>query len=445
MTQRLKVLIVTYAFPPRGGVAVQRVLSWVKHFPSYDIDTTVLTVTPPRGTVQADTSLLDRIPSTVRVIRTPALEPYRLYRAIGGKRAQDAPEQRATQVAGESQKGGLGEALYKMVQERWLVPDPKIGWFPFALDAVRGLLDEGWVPDVILATQPPASALVIGAAIARLCDRPLVVDYRDPWTTGYYPLNRPPEVAAREVALEQSVLHQATAVTTVSTGFARKLQESVKESESFLKKVEAIENGWYQNSAQILNIPAHIQKTIVHAGSLYAQRSPEPFLHAMAALRESHPALTDGWTIRWLGNVDPAYLRLAESLHVPISYEGFVTHEESLIAQSQADILLLFSEGMLTAKIYEYLHAQRPVIAIGDSPELSQMFDDWGAGACYHREDIPGITSALATLIDARNAADKPIPLMLRRDLATIERGPLAAQMADLLWRVASGQPAAPT
>lgn len=438
MTSRLKVLIVTYAFPPRGGVAVQRVLSWVKHFPPLDIDTTVLTVTPPRGTVQSDASLLDRIPPSVRVIRTPSLEPYRLYRALGGKRAQDAPEQRATQVAGDSPKGGVGDAIYRTFQERWLVPDPKIGWFPFAIDAVKGLLEEGWVPDVILTTQPPASALVIGAAIGRLCDRPLVVDYRDPWTTGYYPLNRPLAVAARETALEQSILQQAAAITTVSGYFGQKLETTLLESAGNTEKIELIENGYEQDYEQILNLSAPLGKSIVHSGSLYAQRSPEPFLQAIASLYSSDPGLLDGWTIRWLGNVDPQYLRLAEALHVPITFEGYVSHAASRAAQSQADILLLFTEGMLTAKVYEYLQSRRPVVAIGDSEELDRMLRDWGVGACYRPSEAEGITNALRGLIAARNASSSPIVLELKRDLATIERGVLAGRMAALLRRVAA-------
>jgi len=441
MTAPLNVLLVTYAFPPRGGVAVQRVLSWARHLPAHGIRLTVLTVTPPHGTVQVDTSLLAEIPDDVRIIRTPALEPYRLYRALGGARAQDDPRQRTTQVAGARQQGGVGERLYRWVQERWLVPDPKIGWFPFALEAARGLQEEGFRPDVILATQPPATALVIGDALAQRWQVPLVVDYRDPWNSGYYPLDRPPVVADREVALERRVLQRAAAVVTVSVSFADKLAELVQDESGFTEKLVLIENGYEPIFGESLESIGGNGPVLLHAGSLYAQRSPEPLFVALRTLSTEDPALTTDWTLRLQGNVAPNYLRDAEATGVRMQYDGFVSHRDALQAQQQADILLLFTEGMLTAKVYEYLAARRPILAIGPAPDLDALLQAWGAGRCYDPADTVGIRDALKTLMQHRNATGKTTPLSLHKDLATIQRSALAGDLARLLYR-AAGRPA---
>lgn len=441
MTAPLNVLLVTYAFPPRGGVAVQRVLSWARHLPAHGIRLTVLTVTPPHGTVQIDTSLLAEIPDDVRILRTPALEPYRLYRAMGGMRAQDDPRQRATQVAGSRQQGGVGEQLYRWVQERWLVPDPKIGWFPFALEAARGLQEEGYRPDVILATQPPATTLVIGDALAQRWQVPLVVDYRDPWNSGYYPLDRPPAVADREVALERRVLQRAAAVVTVSVSFGDKLSKLVQDDSGFMEKLMLIENGYDPIFVENLESIGGNGPVLLHAGSLYAQRSPEPLFAALRALSTEAPALTTDWTLRLQGNVAPEYLHDAEATGVRVQYDGFVSHRDALQAQQQADILLLFTEGMLTAKVYEYLAARRPILAIGPAPDLDAFLQSWGAGRCYDPADTVGIRDALKTLMQHRNATGKTEPLTLMKDLVTIERSALADDLARLLYRIA-GRPA---
>lgn len=441
MTAPLNVLLVTYAFPPRGGVAVQRVLSWARHLPAHGIRLTVLTATPPLGTVQADTSLLTEVPDDVRVIRTPSLEPYRLYRALGGKRAQDDPRQRATQVAGSRQQGGVGERIYRWVQERWLVPDPKIGWFPFALEAARGLQEEGYRPDVVLATQPPATALVIGDALAQRWKAPLVVDYRDPWNSGYYPLDRPPAVADREIALERRVLQRAAAVVTVSASFAEKLSRLVQDDSGLMEKLALIENGYDPIFGENIESIGENRPVLLHAGSLYAQRSPEPFFAALRALTTEDPALTADWTLRLQGNVAPDYLRDAEATGVRVQFDGFVSHRDALLAQRQAEILLLFTEGMLTAKVYEYLAARRPILAIGPAPDLDALLQSWGVGRCYDPADNEGIRDALKTLMQHRNATGQTAPLSLHKDLATIQRSALAGDLARLLYRVA-GRPA---
>lgn len=429
----LRLLVVTYAFPPRGGVAVQRMLHLVRHLPAQGIESTVLTVTPPRGTVQADVSLLDLVPQDLRVIRTPALEPYRLYRALGGQRAQDDPRNRAALTAGGGSRS-LPERVYGLVQDRWLVPDAKIGWFPFALDAARAWAMEQGPADVVLATQPPATALVAGAAIAREWGCPLVADYRDPWTAGYYPQERPAAVSARERALERRVLAKAAAVVTVGESFAGILRELVEESGDNRDKVTVISNGFEPESYMNIKPLDFQHPAIVHTGSLYHQRSPLPFFEAFAALQQEQPALTDGWQVHLYGNVDPAFLTAAKALGLTqIHHEGFVDQRTALAAQAGADLLLLCSEGMLTAKVYEYLQARKPVLALGDSPELAALLDSYGAGVCLRPSDAEGIKAALAAMLQRKSGG----PLTLRRDPAEHAWSARVAEYAALLHRTA--------
>jgi len=65
----LNVLLVTYSFPPIGGVGVLRAASLARYFPSEGIRLDVLTA-HNASAVGFDPSLLSEIPSEVTVHRT---------------------------------------------------------------------------------------------------------------------------------------------------------------------------------------------------------------------------------------------------------------------------------------------------------------------------------------------------------------------------------------
>src|SRR5580704_7751442 len=88
MTQ-LNVLLVTYAFPPAGGVGILRAASLARYFPEFDIRFDVLTTRNP-SSVGADDSHLRDIPAEVTIHRTMTLHlPFGvkkwLKRMLSGK------------------------------------------------------------------------------------------------------------------------------------------------------------------------------------------------------------------------------------------------------------------------------------------------------------------------------------------------------------------------
>ncbi|MGD0579298.1 MAG: group 1 glycosyl transferase, partial [Bryobacteraceae bacterium] len=69
-----RVLLISYLFPPAGGVGVQRALAMARYLPRTGLSVTVLTARNPVTHVY-DAALEASIPAEVRVHRTPALEP----------------------------------------------------------------------------------------------------------------------------------------------------------------------------------------------------------------------------------------------------------------------------------------------------------------------------------------------------------------------------------
>ncbi len=73
----LNVLLVTYVFPPVGGVGVMRAASLARYFPAEGIRLDVLT-TRNASAVGSDPTLLKEIPTEVKIHRTVTLDlPFR--------------------------------------------------------------------------------------------------------------------------------------------------------------------------------------------------------------------------------------------------------------------------------------------------------------------------------------------------------------------------------
>ncbi len=69
--KRRRVLVLAYLFPPLGGAGVQRTLKFVRYLEPLGWDATVIS-TRSADYPARDPSLLQEIPETTRVIRTPA-------------------------------------------------------------------------------------------------------------------------------------------------------------------------------------------------------------------------------------------------------------------------------------------------------------------------------------------------------------------------------------
>ena len=111
-SKKIPILVISYLFPPRGGVGVQRIAKFVKYLPENGFKPIVLTVKKPSGSVPEDKALLDEISPDVEIIRTKSYEPYHIYRAVGGRRAQDDPSFRGELVDKGTKKDSLNLPSY---------------------------------------------------------------------------------------------------------------------------------------------------------------------------------------------------------------------------------------------------------------------------------------------------------------------------------------------
>src|SRR6056297_643237 len=150
-----KVLIITYYWPPSGGPGVQRVLKFAKYLPEFGWQPIILTV--KNGEYPAhDESLRKDIPESCKVYKTPALEPFSLYKKFTGM----AEDERIPTAALTEKKTNWKKKVAHWIRLNLFIPDAKIGWIPYAVKAGKHIIQKE-NPDTIFSSSPPPTVNLI--------------------------------------------------------------------------------------------------------------------------------------------------------------------------------------------------------------------------------------------------------------------------------------------
>lgn len=420
------VLCIAYLFPPRAGVGVQRITKFVRYLPDHSWHPIVLTPEKPSGSFPIDEGYLKEIPDSVEVFTAPSIEPYHIYRALGGKKRQDTADFRGILEGG--QKLGFAGRMYTALQAAFLIPDPKIGWFAPALDKAREILRNHKI-DMIFSTSPEATDHVIARAIAREWHIPWVMDFRDPWTTSLYAIKRPPLARQKEEALELSCLDEASAITVVQERYREEYLAKYPSLQSKPDKFHMLPNGFDPNDFAGIVPRAFDRWTVVYTGSISYPRNPEPFFKAWQLACERSPEFCDRAGCLFMGEFDSSFKALAPRYIMDgLEIESFQPRDAVYAAQLGAGALLLISEGYVTGKVYEYLATGRPILALTEGGDLEKLLDGARAGKCLAPDNIERIADTLIELFESRDRPFQPDTAYLSR----FDRRTITAELADI-------------
>jgi glycosyltransferase involved in cell wall biosynthesis len=427
-----KVLIISYYFPPSGGAGVQRVLKLVKYLPRYGWQPVVLTVNENADFPARDPSLLAEISKETSVHRTRIFEPYGLYRKWTGKKKTDPID-----IAANAQTtgGSAAEKLSEWVRATFFIPDARRFWKrPAMAEAVKILRSEKI--DLIFSSAPPYTCHLIGMALRGRNAVPWVADFRDSWV-GW--LSTPtrwwlPEKIDRH--LERSVLTRADRIVSVSNGVKRDLLSRNPEIEP--NKWSVIPNGYDGSDFEGLTAaPRRDRFVLTYTGSMYGKRNPETILAAVQSLFAANPEFRNRLLIRFVGRVDVRYVNAFQKLGDAFEHIPYVPHRVSLGYLLDSTALLLVideaaaASSIVTGKLYEYLRAARPILAVAPEGEAAALIRSLGAGSVVSSDDP---AEAEKTLLGWMRLWDegKPIPCASVADVLRFERKALTGEMAAL-------------
>lgn len=398
-------LLVSYQFPPLGGVGVQRALSFAKFFPECGYRVHVLT--PTNGCSHTyDPSLVREIPPGVTVHRIPTPElPFstrrKIWQMLGGIRGASAPKPATGTPTAPTQKSkSRAGRLTRLVREI-MFPDPQVVWtFGASLKAID-IIESRRIHTVIV-TVPPFSTLRLISDIKRALPHVTVVaDFRDEWL-GYYlrEISALEDSSLRERAYraQQQAIADADLVVAVTESSLRRIRRHHPEQPA--RKFHVIPNGY--DPTKVAPLPVKVrtgsQIKVIYIGTVYKPCTPRTYLEALDRLPDD---LRSRFETRFVGRVDEDEKRYLLNCNSKVEMLGFLPQNQALRHMEEADYLLLplTESAVVAGKVYEYMATGKPILALTPvAGELGTLIRNTQAGLCVEHGDIDAIEKLLRSL-----------------------------------------------
>jgi glycosyltransferase involved in cell wall biosynthesis len=429
----MNVLLITYSFPPAGGVGVLRALSLAKYLPEKGIHLDVLTARNAAA-VGADGALVAQVPSSVTVHRTWTLDlPFAIRKGIKRAISGTVNDRGA---AAHSHKAR--PHLLKRLVANALLPDPQVGWLVFALPAAVRIVRRRRI-DLVLITVPPfSSACLVSRLRRRFPSLPIVLDFRDEWlSTTLHLVSFNSNRRAVRVAsdIEAQAVRHADAIVAASEGAREEIRNRYPSAPE--SRFHCIPNGFDTPFQPVSpsTVPALRGQRVVltYTGTLYGSTDPRSFIEAASRLPEH---ISRQLLIRFIGRIElDVYARAMETLGDNAEVKGFVPHAEALRAISESTYLLLISHDRLniSGKLYDYLGSGKPILGvIHPGGEVRRVLEETRAGWWANAQDPAAIERMLIEAVERAPMLDRTFQPDRER-ISAYHRRPLAHRYAELL------------
>jgi len=394
-----KVLVVSYPFPPAGGIGVPRALAYARYLPRLGCETWILAPRRPAVPVY-DPELIRLVPPETHVVRifNPEL-PFAVRDKLWSRlrpphRGEDNPTREPARSRGL--KAALGRAA-----QSWMFPDAQKPWNRFAIRKAAGLIEREGIDAVVLNVNP-YSQLQIGIELKRQYPQiKLIADFRDEWL-GYYLVNfdsPTEEKRRRAAALERDAVEACDFVSTVTRDWVETLRARYPEQPAH--KFLLTPNGYDPEMFAAFQPQArHDGKMqMAYFGTLHNNRiySPVNYLAAIDALpAEVRRQVQTRFIGRVTAEAQPLLARRAD-----VECCGFMAKAEGLRELQTADVLLLIAtgSGSHAGKLFDYLATGKPILALSPPQgEIGELLRATRAGICVDPWDVAAITKALAEM-----------------------------------------------
>ena len=405
-----RLLMIAYHFPPLAGSSgIQRTLRFVRHLPKFGWEPLVLSA-DPRAYERTSDDLMGDIPPGVIVRRAFALDTAR-HLAIGGR--------------------------YIGAMAR---PDRWVSWKYAAVREGLRMIRE-FKPRAIWSTYPIATAHLIGTELQRRSGLPWLADFRDPMAQPGYPAD--PLTWRSFQAIEQQALGAARFSTFTTPGAARIYRQRYP---THAERVTVLENGYDEESFAAAAPDAAWQPlnpgaiTLLHSGIVYpAERDPTQFFAALGRLKAAGVIAPGSLVVRFRAAVHDELLQALAARHDIsdlIDCQPPVPYRQALAEMLAADGLLVMQAAncneQIPAKIYEYLRANRPILALTDPQgDTAATLRQAGATDIIRLDSADDISQALPAFLAAIRSGQAVLPTP--QAVAAASREGRTAQLAKLL------------
>ena len=457
------VLIIAYYFPPIGATGAMRPLNFCRHLPFYGWQPKIV-ATDPGSAVPAqpvDDLLLTKLSTGVDVLRVPHGNPLmrlltvrdRLLRALKDKTIPPpmTNQERSHEFSADSNEAKSHSLAFMRLAADYLFtfPDPQCSWFRPVMRAIPAFLNHEQ-PQLVWATGPPWTSLLVGKHIAQRYNIPFVADFRDPWMGGYRffssrLLHRKAEIAERTVcaAAARVVLNTAELRARFCSVYPNWWHKFITITNGYAEEVPSFLPSHQTSGTLAENKPKQSALELSHFGTVYGNRNPIVLFRAIQELIMEGSVTSTQLRVRFVGAwdiEDQECNDLARNLEERglLSRIPSVPHHLCLREMQRSDVLLILQQEypmQVPAKIYEYIVMRRPLVVLGGEGATADLVRKNRLGQCCPNR-VQNVKNLLASLLSGTNRLDVPDPAVIEQ----FNYNALSGKLAELFNSVVAAR-----
>ncbi|MCM8758793.1 MAG: glycosyltransferase [Candidatus Omnitrophica bacterium] len=365
------VILIAYSFPPDRNIGALRSRGIAKYLPHFDWN--VFVITP--------------LSSMPREAGFNIIETYPwLRQKLGYWKKKKTIEYSKIPFYPPGYK-----RFFSGLLELVPFPDSKSGWILPAVYSGIELINQKEIK-AIISTYGPASSHFIAHKLKKIFPKIIwVADFRDLWSHNSFHEHCKLKLRFIEL-IEKRVLSNADLITTVSEPLARELELIHG------RKTTVIPNG-FDPEEYGFEVGIDNKFSVIYTGSLYQQkRNPEILFMAIKKIIFEDVSIQNDLEVNFYGTFCKELQNMIEKYNLEkiVKQRGMLSREEIIKAQKRAQVLLLVNrnlpedKGVYTGKLFEYLGARRPILAIGyEDSVVKDLLGDTKAGVyCWKFEQV---------------------------------------------------------
>lgn len=319
------------------------------------------------------------------------------------------------------------------VRANYFIPDARKYWIKPSVKYLEEYLKTNKV-DAIITTGPPHSVHLIGLALKKKLNINWLADFRDPWTDldYFHQLPLTSKSKNKHIKLEKDVISNADKVIVVG----KTMQVNYS---TFNKNTHIITNGYdtFENHNEDIKLDKKF--SILHIGLMNADRNCDNLWKVLSELCAGNNSFKNDLEIKLIGKVSQEVLNSINYYHLKnnLTLIDYVKHQEVINHQKSAQILLLSinqvpsAKGIITGKIFEYLQAKRPILAIAPTNgDLAEILHQTNAGDTFNFKEEKKLKEKIIEYY--QKYKDKDL-LYYSKDIEKYHRKNLTKQLVNLL------------
>ncbi len=417
-----KIVILSYFFPPANYTAANRIGFWAKHLNEYGIYPIVITKNWHNGSYYHKDYYTGKLEDNIRIDKLEGYEVHYvpgndgfLFRYLNkfGKRKYDLFAKLLAFVYFIYANLFTKYTAYKNIDKY------TSSFFELHSNEIKSLL----------VSVNPFPTYRIGVRIKKKFGIPLLIDYRDDWSTnniGFYDawhaklINRP-----IDRFIEKRLSKDVDTFITVSEKLLNRITKITD------KQGHLVMNGYNNFKGIVPNIddmPIDFNKFIIlNSGALFYQNKLEEFLDSFVSFYLNTSELKDKIQLVFLGGNMKPYIKSCLNKYKELEGSLLISTdrvdiESALYIQSQADVFLYLiyqnEEDILASKLFDYMQFKKPILVapIKKDNNHFNFLEDLGLGLLFtsYREMNEGILRLQALKNEGKNLIDLEIVNHLR-------------------------------